>query len=66
MKAIDELPELQREMIIRQGIEGASFQTISEETGISINTLLARKRYGIKALRKKLERMKKVIDEINN
>lgn len=65
MKAIDELPELQREIIIRQAIEGSSFREISEETGVSINTLLARKRYAIKTLRKRLEIMKEIIDEIS-
>jgi len=65
-KAIDELPELQREVIIRQAIEGQTFQTISDETGVSINTLLARKRYALKTLGKRLEKMKEIIDEIQN
>jgi DNA-directed RNA polymerase specialized sigma24 family protein len=42
-------------------MEEKSFREISEETGVSINTLLSRKRYAIMALRKRLQ---KFYDEI--
>lgn len=54
--ALDELPSEQREIFIQNEMNERSFREISEETGISINTLLSRKRYAIMALRKKLQR----------
>lgn len=57
MDALDELPAEQREVFILNEIEERSFREIAEETGISINTLLSRKRYAILALRKKLQRL---------
>ena len=55
MEALDELPEEQRIIFIQNEIEERGFREISEETGVSINTLLSRKRYAILALRKKLQ-----------
>jgi len=54
--ALDDLPLEQREIFIQNEIEEQSFREISERTGISINTLLSRKRYAILALRKRLQR----------
>jgi RNA polymerase sigma factor (sigma-70 family) len=53
--ALDELPADQREIFILNEIEEKSFREIAEETGVSINTLLSRKRYAILALRKRLQ-----------
>jgi RNA polymerase sigma factor (sigma-70 family) len=55
MDALDDLPRDQREIFIQNEMEERSFREISEETGVSINTLLSRKRYAILALRKKLQ-----------
>ncbi|HET9487782.1 MAG TPA: RNA polymerase sigma factor [Chryseosolibacter sp.] len=57
MEALDELPGEQREIFILNEMEDRGFREISEETGISINTLLSRKRYAILALRKKLQQL---------
>lgn len=57
MDALDELPEEQREIFILNELEERSFREIAEEKGVSINTLLSRKRYAILALRKKLQRL---------
>ncbi|HQQ97619.1 MAG TPA: sigma-70 family RNA polymerase sigma factor [Cyclobacteriaceae bacterium] len=54
--ALDELPAEQREIFILNEMEERSFREIAEETGVSINTLLSRKRYAILALRKRLQR----------
>jgi RNA polymerase sigma factor (sigma-70 family) len=54
--ALEELPAEQREIFILNEIEEQSFREISERSGISINTLLSRKRYAILALRKRLQR----------
>ena len=57
MDAVDELPAEQRQVFILNEIQERSFREISEETGVSINTLLSRKRYAILSLRKKLQRL---------
>jgi RNA polymerase sigma factor (sigma-70 family) len=54
--ALAELPADQREIFIQNEMEEKSFREIADETGISINTLLSRKRYAILALRKRLQR----------
>jgi len=57
MDAVDELPAEQRQIFILNEIQERGFREISEETGVSINTLLSRKRYAILSLRKKLQRL---------
>jgi RNA polymerase sigma factor (sigma-70 family) len=53
--ALEELPEEQREVFVAHEIEGRSFQELSEETGINVNTLLSRKRYAVQHLRRRLQ-----------
>jgi RNA polymerase sigma factor (sigma-70 family) len=55
--ALSELPPSQREVFLAHEIDGRSFAEISAETGVSVNTLLSRKHYAIKRLRKRLERL---------
>lgn len=55
VEALDELPADQREIFVQNEIEEKGFREIAEETGVSINTLLSRKRYAIIALRKRLQ-----------
>jgi RNA polymerase sigma factor (sigma-70 family) len=62
-EALAELPAVQREIFIQNEIEEKGFREISEETGISINTLLSRKRYAITALRKRLRKFYEEIIE---
>lgn len=57
MEALEELPAEQREIFILNELEEKGFREIAEETGVSINTLLSRKRYAILALRKKLQKL---------
>ena len=52
--ALAELPAEQREVFVAHEIEGRSFLELSKETGISINTLLSRKRYAVLFLRRRL------------
>src|SRR6185369_1933700 len=59
--ALDELPDEQREVFIAHEIEGRSFKELAEETGLSINTLLSRKRYAVLYLR---ERLRDIYDEL--
>jgi RNA polymerase sigma factor (sigma-70 family) len=56
MIALDELPPDQRQIFIQNEMEERSFREIAEETGVSINTLLSRKRYAILTLRKRLQK----------
>jgi RNA polymerase sigma factor (sigma-70 family) len=56
MDALDELPEEQRQIFVWNELEERSFREIAEETGVSINTLLSRKRYAIQSLRKRLQK----------
>jgi RNA polymerase sigma factor (sigma-70 family) len=51
------LPAEQKEVFVLHELEGKSFKEISEQTGVSVNTLLSRKRYAVLFLRKKLERI---------
>jgi RNA polymerase sigma factor (sigma-70 family) len=53
--ALDELPEEQREVFVAHELEGRSFKEMAAETGVSVNTLLSRKRYAVLHLRKRLQ-----------
>ena len=53
--ALDELPRAQREVFVAHEIEGLSFKQMAAESGININTLLARKHEAVNALRRKLQ-----------
>jgi len=53
--ALDELPEEQREVFVGHEIEGRSFKEMAAESGVSVNTLLSRKRYAVQHLRQKLQ-----------
>ena len=52
---IDQLPEAQKEVLIKRHYMGLSFQDIAEETGVSINTALGRMRYALINLRKMMK-----------
>ena len=55
--AIAELPVEQRDVFIAHELEGRSFKEMSAATGVSINTLLSRKRYAVLRLRERLRTM---------
>ena len=61
--ALDELPEEQREVFVGHEIAGRSFKEMSAESGVNVNTLLARKRYAVLHLR---ERLQNIYDELTN
>jgi RNA polymerase sigma factor (sigma-70 family) len=52
--AVDELPQEQREVFVAHELEGRSFKEMAAETGVSMNTLLSRKRYAVLHLRARL------------
>jgi len=59
--AVDELPEEQREVFVAHELEGRSFKELAAGTGVSVNTLLSRKRYAVLHLR---ERLQSIYDEL--
>jgi RNA polymerase sigma factor (sigma-70 family) len=60
--ALDELPPEQRDVFVAHEIEGRSFRDIAAQTGVSISTLLSRKRYAVLHLR---ARLRALHDEMN-
>jgi RNA polymerase sigma factor (sigma-70 family) len=58
--ALDELPGEQRDVFVAHELEGRSFKELSAESGVSVNTLLSRKRYAVLHLR---ERLQSIYDE---
>jgi len=52
--AIAELPEEQRQVFVAHELEGRSFKDLAAATGVSVNTLLSRKRYAVLHLRARL------------
>ena len=59
-RAIRELPEEQRQVFVEHELLGRSFREMAAEAGVSVNTLLSRKRYAVRRLR---ERLRAVYDE---
>jgi len=53
--AIEALPEEQREVIRAQALGGTAFRELAEKTGISIDTLMSRKRRALRKLAAALE-----------
>ena len=60
-RALGELPAEQRAVFVAHEIEGRSFKEMSAESGVSVNTLLSRKRYAVLRLR---ERLRNVYDDL--
>ncbi len=52
--AIEELPEEQREVFVGHELEGRTFKEMAAESGVNVNTLLARKHYAVLRLRARL------------
>ncbi len=61
--ALAELPAEQRAVFIAHEFEGRSFKELSAESGVSVNTLLSRKRYAVLHLR---ERLQSIYDEFSD
>lgn len=61
--ALNELPAEQREVFVMNEMEGIPFKDIAEKTGLTVNTLLSRKRYAVLHLRDRLSVLK---DELLN
>jgi RNA polymerase sigma factor (sigma-70 family) len=59
--AVAELPEEQRAVFVAHELEGRSFKELAAATGVSVNTLLSRKRYAVLRLR---ARLRSIYDEL--
>ena len=56
--ALDELPAEQRDVFIQNELEDVPFKAIAEKTGVSVATLISRKRYAVLHLRERLSVLK--------
>jgi len=54
--ALADLPVEQREVFVAHELDGYSFKEMAAATGVSVNTLLSRKRYAVLRLRARLQR----------
>lgn len=63
-EALEQLPIEQRTVIVLQSIEGIPFREIAAIEGVPLNTLLARKRYAVRSLQKRLIELKQIIHEL--
>ncbi len=54
MHALQELPEKQRSVFVQNELEDKSLQSIADQTGESIKTIISRKGYAVKHLRERL------------
>ena len=59
--ALELLPPQQRDVFVKHELEGKTFAEIAAESGVSVNTLLSRKRYAVLFLRNQL---KEIYDEL--
>jgi RNA polymerase sigma factor (sigma-70 family) len=59
MSALNELPENQRLVFIQNEMEDKTLQMIADEQGENIKTIISRKNYAVKHLRKKLQSLYK-------
>src|SRR5215470_10273738 len=53
--ALAELPQEQRAVFVAQELEGVTFRELAARSGVSINTLIARKHYALLHLRARLQ-----------
>ncbi len=57
MAALDELPENQRRVFVLNELEDMTLQQIADESNENIKTIISRKNYAVKHLRKRLNQL---------
>ena len=57
MQALDELPENQKEVVLLNEIEDFTLQEIADQKGENLKTIISRKGYAVKHLRKRLQHL---------
>jgi DNA-directed RNA polymerase specialized sigma24 family protein len=60
--AVAALPPAQRDVFLWHELDGRTFAEMAAATGLSINTLLARKRYAVQRLRASLRQVHDDLD----
>lgn len=65
-RLIRELPRAQMRVIVETEFNQRSFRELSEEWGVPIGTLLARKHRGLRSVRKRLVEMREVNDGLQS
>lgn len=63
MRALDELPENQRNVFVWNELEDRTLQEIADQTNENLKTIISRKRYAVQHLRKRLQTL---YDELDN
>lgn len=63
MEALEELPENQRDVFVLNEIEDFTLQEIANKKGENIKTIISRKGYAVKHLRKKLQHLYNELNE---
>jgi RNA polymerase sigma factor (sigma-70 family) len=56
-KTLSKLPEEQRNVFVANEFDDLTFKEISEKTGVTVNTLISRKRYAVLILRERLNEL---------
>ncbi len=60
--ALETLPEKQRNVFVKNELEGHTLQEIADEEGEKLKTIISRKRYAVQQLRNQLQ---EIYDELN-
>lgn len=55
MNALEELPEKQRSVFVKNELENMTLRQIADQTGENLKTIISRKRYAVMHLRQRLE-----------
>lgn len=63
MSALEELPAKQRDVFVRNELDGMTLQEIADERGEKLKTIISRKRYAVQQLRIRLQ---EIYDELND
>lgn len=64
MRALDELPENQRSVFMKNELEDLTLQEIADQTGENLKTIISRKRYAVQHLRKRLQTLYNELDNL--
>ncbi|GAB3997590.1 RNA polymerase sigma factor [Spirosoma daeguense] len=64
MRALDELPENQRNVFVWNELEDKTLQEIADQTNENLKTIISRKRYAVQHLRKRLQALYNELDNL--
>ncbi len=64
LEALDELPENQRNVFVWNEMDDLTLQEIADKTGENLKTIISRKGYAVKFLRKRLQHLYNELNQI--